>query len=623
MHTPHPEKLGSKYILLDIIGTGGMAEVYRGKLVGDNGFEKLIVIKKLLPHIAKNQEMVEHFTNEARLAALLQHENITCIYDYGELEESFFIVMEYLFGKDLSSIIARLKKVDRKFAPELALMIMAKVCEGMRYAHSLCDYLETPLNLIHRDISPQNIFLTYDGKVKVLDFGIAKSDNHDLKTRVGVVKGKMNYMSPEQIMGESIDSRSDIFSMGILLYEMLSGIQLYSGDTGTVIRKSVQAEYKPLEEIDPSLPKPIYKILHKAICRDLDSRYQNCGEMLHDITACLQELAVHQEPHILQNFLRTTFASEYEKEKESAKNILNAKPQKQPQEQFDKTIFIQPESTPIDSEPESMRYAQKNTADKVVIKKEPTEPTVSEPVNPRPQPRLGPTNLEPPPPKKDQTMPAIKLPSTSQQAEKKEVKKPKVSIGIAIQNDEHKGPGKAYNKIDIEPTGRPVNRRVKSGLDLSNILQSFGPFLISILALIAAASYYFTNIYTESTTDIFANVHAPQIPAPLEMTEISESKKEILLFKLILKGESAIADGKLVFPEAESAFTHFSQVKYIDPKNQTATEQLAAIAKQLAHQADVAIQKNQKQEAAILIVSGLIVDPENQKLLKLKQELEK
>ncbi len=620
MQTPHPEKLGKKYILLDIIGTGGMAEVYRGKLVGDNGFEKLIVIKKLLPHIAKNQEMVEHFTNEARLAALLQHENITCIYDYGELEESFFIVMEYLFGKDLSSIITRLKKLERKFSPDLALMIMAKVCEGMRYAHSLCDYLETPLNLIHRDISPQNIFLTYDGKVKVLDFGIAKSDNHDLKTRVGVVKGKMNYMSPEQIMGESIDSRSDIFSMGILFYEMLSGIQLYSGNTGTVIRKSVQAEYTPLEEIDPNLPKPIYNILHKAICRDLDARYQNCGEMLVDITACLQELAVPQEPQVLQDFIRTTFSSEYAKEKESAKDILRTEPQKQPQEQFDKTIFIEPESINTDSETESMRYAQKNTAAKVVIK---NEPAVTKPNRPLPRPKLGPTSLQPAGPQKTETKPVVKQQSTPQRAEKIKLKKPKSSAGIAIQNDEYKGPGKAYPKIDIEPTGRPIARRVKSGLDVSNIIQSFGPFLISILALIAAASYYFTNIYTVSTTDIFANVHAPQIPAPLEMTEINESKKEMLLFKLILKGESAIADGNLVFPEAESGFTYFSQVKYIDPKNKIATEQLAAIAKQLAHQADVAIQKNQKQEAAMLIVSGLVVEPENQKLLKLKQELEK
>lgn len=613
MQTPHPEKLGNKYILLDIIGTGGMAEVYRGKIVGDNGFEKLVVIKKLLPHVAKNKEMVEHFTNEARLAALLQHENITCIYDYGELEESFFIVMEYLFGKDLSSIITRLNKLDRKFSPALALMIMAKVCEGMRYAHSLSDYLETPLNLIHRDISPQNIFLTYDGKVKVLDFGIAKSDNHDLKTRVGVVKGKMNYMSPEQIMGESIDSRSDIFSMGILLYEMLSGIQLYSGDTGTVIRKSVQAEYTPLEEIDPDLPEPIYNILHKAICRDLDTRYQSCGEMLEDITACLQELAVHQEPQVLQDFIRSTFSSEYEKEKESAKNILKAKPQKQPQEQFDKTIFIEPESIPTDSEIESMRYAQKNTTDTISIKK---EPSVTKTSRPLPRPKLGPTHQ-----KKDQTKPTIKLPLTPQQTEKEKATKP--PIGIAIKNDGYKGPGKAYPKIDIEPTGRPVARRVKSGLDLSNILQSFGPFLISILALIAATSYYFTNIYTESATDIFANVHAPQIPVPLEITEISESKKEILLFKLILKGESAIADGNLVFPEIESAFTYFSQVKYIDPNNKTATEQLEVIARQLAHQADVAIQKNQKQEAAKLIISGLVVEPENQKLLKLKQELEK
>lgn len=318
-----PLRLGSKYILLDLLGTGGMAEVLRGKLIGDKGFEKLIVIKQLLEHVAKEPELVEHFTSEARLAALLQHENIATIYDFGAVDGRYFMAMEYLFGKDLQYVI-KAGKGKKSFSPEFALMISQKICEAMGYAHSLTDLQGKPLKIIHRDLTPHNIFLTYDGKVKIIDFGIAKTEMHDNKTRVGVVKGKITYMSPEQLAGDDIDSRSDIFSIGILLYEMLSGRRMYTGDTAVLIRKAITVDYERLETIVPGLDPFIYGILHKALAVDPADRYQSCEEMQLDIEKCLGNVSTGYDHRVLKTFMLSLFSREYQIEKEHGLKAIQA-----------------------------------------------------------------------------------------------------------------------------------------------------------------------------------------------------------------------------------------------------------------------------------------------------------
>jgi len=316
MNKDYTEKIGNKYILLDLIGTGGMAEVYRCKLSGSKGFEKIIVLKKLLPQVAQDKEIVDNFIAEARLAALLQHENIVSIYDFGELDGSYFIAMEYLFGKDLHTIMQRAKDADAPMGSEQALLIAAKICEGMEYAHSLKDLQYRPLSLIHRDLSPHNVFITYDGKVKIIDFGIAKAELYDNRTRAGVVKGKLSYMSPEQLAGDSIDLRSDIFAIGILLYEMLSGKRMYSGDTATLIRKCMQVDYAELEQISPDLQKGIYDILHKALQKDRNKRYHSCADMRSDIDDCLFNMRQRVDGKILKHYVRRVLNEEYEVEKE-------------------------------------------------------------------------------------------------------------------------------------------------------------------------------------------------------------------------------------------------------------------------------------------------------------------
>lgn len=305
------------YVLLDLIGAGGMAEVYKCKLIGQRGFEKLIVLKKLNSQVAEDSEIVSSFIDEARLAALLEHENIATIYDFGEMDGSYFIAMEYLFGKDLQSVIRRARETGGAMDVEMALMVASKICEAMEYAHTLKDLQQRPLNIIHRDLTPHNVFITYEGKVKIIDFGIARAELFDNRTKAGVVKGKVSYMSPEQLAGGNIDHRSDIFSIAILLYEMLSGQRMYRGDTATLIRKCMEVEYEPLEEVLPGLQPELYSVLHKGLEKDRTLRYQSCREMGEAIDDCLFVVAERPSSQRLKEYVRAQFKKEFEMEKTS------------------------------------------------------------------------------------------------------------------------------------------------------------------------------------------------------------------------------------------------------------------------------------------------------------------
>lgn len=291
--------------------------MYRCKLTGSLGFEKIIVLKILLEQAAQDKETVENFIDEARLAALLQHENIAHIYDFGKIEGSYFIAMEYLFGKDLYSIVQKAKEADTPIDLETALLIAGEVCEGMEYAHTLNDIQQRPLNIIHRDLTPHNVFVTHDGKVKIIDFGIAKAELFDNKTRVGIIKGKVSYMSPEQLSEKSIDNRSDIFSIGILLYEMISGKRMYVGDTATIIRKCLQVDYENLRTIMPGLPERVYTIVEKALQLDRKKRYQTCRQMHDEISECLFDIRKPSKTLILKDYMASLFGADCQKEKDT------------------------------------------------------------------------------------------------------------------------------------------------------------------------------------------------------------------------------------------------------------------------------------------------------------------
>ena len=304
-----PSKFG-KYLLLDKIAVGGMAELYRAMMMGAEGFEKLIAIKKLLSHLTVQENLVGAFVEEAKLAALLQHQNIVQIYDFGSVDGDYFIAMEHLFGKDLRLIMDKSEEKGRPFSLEYVLYVVSRVCEGLHYAHHLKDLEGNALHIIHRDISPPNIFITYDGEVKIVDFGIAKAASQNTETVEGVIKGKVSYMSPEQAGGESIDQRSDIFSTGILLYEMLTGKRMFEGEPLQILPKVREAEFEPLDQVVKDLPPLLYEILHRALAKDPDKRYQSSGEMLSDLEECLHENDFRPTARGLAEYMKGLFEEE-------------------------------------------------------------------------------------------------------------------------------------------------------------------------------------------------------------------------------------------------------------------------------------------------------------------------
>ena len=313
MNVFKPKQFG-KYQLLDRIAVGGMAELFRAKLTGAQGFEKLIAIKMILPNLSTEENLVTAFIDEAKLAALLHNENIIQIYDFGSMDDQYFIAMEYLFGKDLRTIIRTAREKDLALGMENILYIMSRICAGLDYSHNLKDLQGRPLNIIHRDINPQNILMTYEGQIKIIDFGIAKAASHNNQTRENLIKGKLAYMSPEQANGQQIDHRSDIFSTGIILYELLAARRMFTGETMHVLSLVREAQYDPPEEVIPDLPTKLNSILRRALEKDPDDRYQNAGEMLADIEEFMFELSLRPNNRSFAGYMKELFEEEYAEE---------------------------------------------------------------------------------------------------------------------------------------------------------------------------------------------------------------------------------------------------------------------------------------------------------------------
>jgi len=315
MSTFEPMRFG-KYLLLEKVAAGGMAQLFRAKITGVQGFEKFIAIKWILPHLATEKELVNSFIDEAKLAALLNHQNVVQIYDFGNIKDTYFISMEYLFGKDIRRILEKSTEKGLPLGIEYALYITSRICSGLDYAHKLKDFQGNPLHIIHRDVSPQNIFITYEGDIKIVDFGIAKAASQSSLTQVGMIKGKVAYMSPEQAAGKNIDHRSDIFATGILLYEMATNKRMFTGDTLHILAQVREAKIPWPETVKCDLPQKICDILHRSLTKEPDDRYQSCGEMLSDIEECLIELSMRPTTHGLAQYMKKLFEEEIAAESE-------------------------------------------------------------------------------------------------------------------------------------------------------------------------------------------------------------------------------------------------------------------------------------------------------------------
>lgn len=306
-----------KYRLVDRLAVGGMAEIFLAHESGPDGSEKPVVLKRIRPHLTKEASFVKMFLNEARLAAQLNHPNIVQIYDLGKMGESYFIAMEYIFGRDMRRIVPKSEELGIPFPLVYALKIASSALAGLHYAHTKVDLYGNPLNIVHRDVSPENIFVAFDGTVKVLDFGIAKATNAPTgETRAGELRGKLSYMSPEQCLGRPVDCRSDIFSLGVTLYEWLTGFKLFTGETDiAVMRNITEGKIYAPSYFKADIPGPVEAILMRALERDRERRYQTAAEMQHAIDAFLNAYEFTPTPLHLSNFLKQLFLDELEAEK--------------------------------------------------------------------------------------------------------------------------------------------------------------------------------------------------------------------------------------------------------------------------------------------------------------------
>lgn len=277
-----------QYVLVEKIATGGMAEVWKARMRGVEGFQKIVAIKKILPHLSDNQDFIEMFVDEAKLAAQLNHNNIIHIYDLGKIQTSYYIAMEYIDGFDLKTILRRGEERGQPMEPQLALFIASKIASALDYAHRKRDFEEREMGLVHRDVSPQNVLISQEGDIKLCDFGIAKAASKASHTQAGALKGKLQYMSPEQAWGRSIDRRSDIFALATVLFEMLAARKLFTGDNELSILEQVrEARVTAPSIFNDEVTPEIDKVVIKALQKDPANRYQTAGEMARDIDAIL------------------------------------------------------------------------------------------------------------------------------------------------------------------------------------------------------------------------------------------------------------------------------------------------------------------------------------------------
>jgi serine/threonine protein kinase len=281
------------YELLDRVAVGGMAEVFKAKRTGVEGFEKIVAVKRILPHLSDNQEFVDMFVNEAKMVAGLTHPNIVQIFDLGRIETSYYIAMEYVHGRDLRTILRRAKDRGLRMPLDLALRIASLVSSALEYAHRKKDERGRPMEIVHRDVSPQNILISFEGDVKLTDFGIAKAATKASTTDRGALRGKLLYMSPEQAWGRPMDRRSDLFSLGLVLYETITDQKAFLAGGGSsemsVLETVRECRIGSPREANPRIPDELDRLVVKALAKDPDERFQDAAEMGRGLDRVLRE----------------------------------------------------------------------------------------------------------------------------------------------------------------------------------------------------------------------------------------------------------------------------------------------------------------------------------------------
>ena len=340
-----PHKIG-RYDVVGRLAVGGMAEILLGRLKGARGFERPVVIKRILPHLMMQPSFVDMFLDEARIVSRIRHPNVVQVHELDGDGDELFLVMEFLEGESAGGVMRRL--VAQRSPPlsaELVGFVIAEACAGLHAAHELTDEDGYSQYLVHRDVSPQNVFVSYDGTVKLIDFGIAKAADRITRTEAGQVKGKLQYMSPEHVRGESIDRRSDLFALGVVMHELSTAHALFKRETDFDTFHAVCDDpIPPIRDLVPAFPAALDKVCLRALARDREDRYPTALDMRRDLLRALRDIDAGETPEQdLASLMRTIFSERIEEKREMLRVVADGQaPAALPEAETDIEVDVPP-----------------------------------------------------------------------------------------------------------------------------------------------------------------------------------------------------------------------------------------------------------------------------------------
>jgi serine/threonine protein kinase len=321
-HMSEPQQ---RYRVIEKLESGGMAEVFRAESEGLQGFKKQVAIKRVLPHLSEKKKFISMFLDEARLSAHLTHSNCVQVFDIGVGDNAYFIVMEFVDGANLKSISESLRKQGKEFPVACAAFIALEICKGLSYAHELRDPQGQDLHIVHRDMSPPNVLITKYGEIKIVDFGLAKANSQLERSEPGIIKGKFSYLSPEAAMGQDVDARTDIFAVGIILWELLSGQRLFLGDTDfQTVKKVQQAQIPSISTINKAVPPDLERILAKSLARDPNTRYRTARELGQDLSKFMFKLGQAVSTFDIANLVQSAMRDRPKQKRKPQASIIEA-----------------------------------------------------------------------------------------------------------------------------------------------------------------------------------------------------------------------------------------------------------------------------------------------------------
>ena len=316
-HAPTSTSVEDRYESLFMIGRGGMGPVEVALERGQGDFERIVALKRMLPETSRDARHKEMFLREAQLAALLAHPNVVHAFSFGELHGELFLAMEYVEGEPLSRVLTVSREKEGGLVPELAAHVLAEICDGLHAAHELRDASGNALNVVHRDVSPHNVMVAYEGHVKLLDFGVAKFDTGGAHTRTGEVKGRMGYMSPEQALGEPLDRRSDLFSIGAVLYECLSGRRMWGDGTDLEIMRKLALEEPPTLDGHPNAPPALVDLHRRLVLRTPSERPATARAVAEELRAYVAKTGTRPDVRVVRAVMTRLFAVEAARQREA------------------------------------------------------------------------------------------------------------------------------------------------------------------------------------------------------------------------------------------------------------------------------------------------------------------